>query len=79
MVWTGKDGVGDFYILCSRQDKAEVAWCSTAEVQVHGARVCLDFVTHFVDRLIRGFATDRSEFISIEVNVTVVDRGCHGQ
>ena len=53
--------------------------CSTAEIGVHGKRVCLDLVPQFVDCLIRGFATDRSEVSSLEVSVTVVDRGCHGR
>ena len=65
--------------MCSRKDKAEVAMCSTAEIRVHGARVRLDFVLQFVDCLIRGFSTDRSEVSSLEVSVTVVDRGCHGR
>ena len=79
MGWTGEDGGGYFCIFCSHQDKAEVAVYSTVEVLVHGARVCLDFVPQFVDFLIRGFATDRSEVSSFEVSVTVVDRGCHGR
>ena len=79
MGWKGEDGGRDVCILCSRQDKADLAVCSTAEVRVHGARVCLDFVPHFVDCLIRGFATDRSEVSSLEVSFTVFDRGCHGQ
>ena len=79
MGWTGKYGVGDVCILCIRQDKDEVAVCSTAKVKVHGARVCLDFVPQFVDRIIHGFATDRSEVSSLEVSVTLVERGCHGR
>ena len=79
MDWTGKESVGDVFILCSRQDKAKVAMYFTAKVRVHGARVCLDFVSQFVDCLIRGFVTDRSEVSLLEVSVTVVDRGCHGQ
>ena len=51
--------------------------CSTAEVRVHGARVRLDFITQFVDRLICGFATDRSEVSLLKVSVTVVDYGWH--
>ena len=53
--------------------------CSTAEVRLHGARVRLDLVPQFVDRLKRGFATDRSEVRSLEVSVTVVDCGCHSR
>ena len=53
--------------------------CSTAKIGVHGTRVRLDFVSQFVDYLTRGFAKDRSEVISLEVSVTVVDRGCHGR
>ena len=53
--------------------------CSTAEVQVNGARVCLDFVPQFVDCLKCGFATDMSQVRSLEVSVTVIDRGCHGR
>ena len=79
MGWTGKDGGGDVCILCSRQDKVEVAVCSAAEVGVNGARVRLDFVPQFVECFIPGFATDRSEVSSLEVSVTVVDRGCHGR
>ena len=79
MGWTGEDGGGDVCILGSSQDKAEVAVYSTAEVRVHGARVCLDFVPQFVDCLIRGFATDRSEVSPLEVSVTVVDRVCNGR
>ena len=55
-----------------------MAVCSTAEVQLHGARVHLDFFPQFVDCLIREFAVDRSEVSSLEVSVTVVDRVCHG-
>ena len=79
MGWTGEDGGGDVCILCNRQDKAEVAVCSTAEVRVHGARVRLGFFPQFVDFLIRGFATDRSEVNLLKVSVTVVDHGCHGR
>ena len=79
MGWTGEEGGGDVCILSSRQDKAEVAVCSTVEVRVHRARVRLDFVPQFVDCLIRGFATDRSEVSSLEVSVMVVDRGFHGR
>ena len=79
MVWTGKDGVVDVCILCSRQDKDEVAVCSTAKVRVHGARVRLGFFPQFVDCLIRGFATDRSEVNLLKVSVTVVDRGFQGR
>ena len=79
MGWTGEDGGRYFCILCSRQDKAEVSVCSTTEVRVHRVRVCLDFVPKFVDYLIRGFATDRSEVSSLKVIVTVVDRDFHGQ
>ena len=53
--------------------------CSTAEIGLHGTRVRLDFVPQFVDCLIRAFATDRSEVGSLEVSVTVVNRGCHGR
>ena len=67
MGWTGEDGGGDVFILCSHQDKAKVEVCSTAEVRVHGARVRLDFVPQFVDCLIRGFVIDRSEVSSREV------------
>ena len=35
--------------------------CSIADIGVHGTRVRLDFVPQFVDCLIRGFVTDRSE------------------
>ena len=76
---TREDGGLYVCILCSHQDKAEVAVCCTAEVRVHGVRVHLDFIPRFVDCLIRGFATDRSEVSSLEVSVTVVDRGYHGQ
>ena len=79
MGWTGENGGLDVCILCSCQDKADVAVCSTAKVRVHGARVCLDLVPQFVDCLIRGFATDRSEVRSLEVSVTVVDLVCHGR
>ena len=79
MGWTGEDVGRDVCILCSLQDKAEVAVCSTAEVRVHGTRVHLDLVPKFVDCLIRGFATNRSEVSSLEVSVTVVNRGCHGR
>ena len=75
----GESGGLDGCILCSRQDKAEVAMCSTAEIRVYGARVRLDFVPQFVDCVICGFATDRSEVSSLEVGVTVVDCGCHGR
>ena len=70
--------VGYLHLTQDRK-KAEVAVCSTAEVQVHGARVCLDFVPQFVDCFIRGFATDRSEVRSLEVSGMVVDFGCHGR
>ena len=79
MYWTGEGGGRDVCILCSRQDKAEVAVCSTAKVRVHGARVRLEFVPQFVKCLIRGFTTDWREVISLEVSVTVVDHGCHGR
>ena len=78
MAWTYKDGVGNVYILCCRQDKAEVAVCSNTKVRVHGERVCLDFIPHFVNRLICGFTMDRSEVSSLKGSVMVVDRGCHG-
>ena len=79
MFRTGESGGCDGCILCSRQDKAKVDMCYTAEIGVHGARVRLDFVPQFVDCVIRGFATDRSEVRSLKVGVTVVDRGCHGR
>ena len=75
----GKDVVGNVCILCSHQDKAKVAVCSTAEVRVHVARVRLDSIPQFVECLICGFTTDRSEVSSLEVSVTVVDCGCHGR
>ena len=53
--------------------------CSTAKMRVHGARIRLDLVPQFVDCLIRGFATDRTEVSLLEVSVTVVDRGCNGR
>ena len=77
MGWTGEDSGRDVCILFILQNKAKVAVFSTAKVRVHGARVCLDFVPQFVDCVIRGFATDRSEVSSLEVSVTVVDRRCH--
>ena len=77
MGWTGEDGGGDVCILCSHQDKAEVAMCSTAKMRVHKVRVRLDFVPQFVDCLIHGFSMDRSEVSFLKVCVTVVDRGWH--
>ena len=79
MGWTGEDGGIDVCILCSRQYKAEVAVCSAADVRVHRSRVRLDLVPQFVDCLIRGFSTDRSEVSLLEVSVTIVERECHGR
>ena len=86
MVWLGGPGgygrvktVLDMYAYCAAI-RTRPRWpCSNTEVQVQGAGVRLDFVPQFVDRLKRGFVTNRTEVRSLEVSVTVVDHGCHGQ